>query len=286
MTAVASVNGRITPTSEARISVLDRAFLYGDGVYETLRTYAGRPFLLERHLERLAYSAGRLEIPLPRELPALAAEVQGTLQAAANPESLIRVVVTRGEGMLEGDPRRCGPPNLVILVQPLVPIPEEVYRTGISAVVVQVRRNPIASLDPRIKSNNLLNALLASMEAHRRSAREGILLNTEGDVAESTHANVFVVLDGTLVTPSLESGVLAGITREVVLGLARDAEIPCRTDRIPGDRLARAREIFLTSTTREVLPVVRLDGRGVGDARPGPITRRIHRLYRDRTKRG
>jgi branched-chain amino acid aminotransferase len=285
MTDFANVNGNILPGEEACISVFDRSFLHGDGVYETLRTYGGRPFLLARHLDRMAYSAGRLAIPLWRGRDLLEAEMNRTLQAAGNPESLIRIVLSRGEGIQAGDPRACPtPPNLVILVRALVPVPERTYREGTAAVVVDTRRNLPASLDPRVKSNNLLNSILAALDASRAGAPEGIMLNPAGDVAESSNANVFLTLNGLLVTPCLDTGILSGITRELVLQLARDHGVPADERRVPRADLGRAQEVFLTSTSRELLPVVRLDGAPVGDGRPGPITRRLHSLYRRITR--
>lgn len=281
MTQFANINGRITPASEATIPVLDRSFLYGDGVYESLRTYSGVPFLLERHLERLRASAAGLQIPLPSGIPRMAQEVERTLEAAGHAESLVRIVLSRGEGWLPHDPRDAGPPTLVILVTPFTPIPPEAFRDGRTAVLAHVRRNPIACLDPRIKSNNLLNNLLASMEALDRNAPEALLLNIEGDLAEAANANVFVVLENTLTTPSVESGILPGITRDLVLELARAQDIPCREERIPGERLSAARELFLTSTSRAVLPLVQLDGTPVGDGAPGPITRQMQQAYRE-----
>jgi branched-chain amino acid aminotransferase len=286
MAAVANVNGRITPASQASVSVLDRSFLFGDGVYESLRTYGGNPFLLPRHLERLSYSAARLQIPLPLDPSQIASRVEETVAAGGHPESFVRIILSRGEGWLSIDPRQAGPPNLVILVQEMPTIPAEVYRDGVAAVVVDVRRNAIASLDPRIKSNNLLNNLLASMQAVDRGAPEGILLNLDGDLAEATNANVFTVFSGAVLTPPLECGILEGITRQVILELCGEATIPCREEHIAGARLPDAAEIFLTSTTREVLPVVRLDDRPVGDGRPGPVAGRLLELYRERAASG
>lgn len=285
MSEVASVNGKIYPAAEACISVLDRSFLFGHGVYETLRTYGGRPFLLDRHLDRLERSARRLAIPLEGWREGLETAIRAALDAGGNPESAIRIVVTRGEGMVDEDPRSCPtPPNLVILVRPLRRVPPEVYRDGTSALVVHVQRNAAEALDPGIKSNNLLNNLLASMEAVRRGFPEAILLNARGDVAEGNSTNVFLVRHGKLLTPSLDSGILDGITRGAVLEVAAAEGIPATEGRIPCDDLRAADEIFLTSTTREILPVVRLDDRPVSSGAPGPVTRRLHDAYRSRTR--
>jgi branched-chain amino acid aminotransferase len=280
---IVNLNGRITSAADARISVFDRSFLFGDGVYESLRTYRGRLLLLDRHLDRLELSAGRLSIPLGVPRAELAREVEAAAAASANAESLIRIVISRGEGFPDGDPARCATaPNRVILVRPFRPLPTRLYEEGTDAVVVEVRRNDRRSLDPAVKSNNLLNNLLGSMEAHRRGAPEGILLNLAGDVAEGTNANVFLVGAKVLRTPSLECGILNGITRELVIEVARAHGVPVQEERIPLASLREADEIFLTSTTRELLPVARLDGRPVGDGRPGALTRRLHALFRER----
>ena len=283
MGEIVNLNGRITPAADAKISVFDRSFLFGDGVYESLRTYRGRLPLLDRHLDRLENSASRLAILLGWPRGQLAAEVEAAIAAGGNEESLVRIVISRGEGFPDGDPARCATaPNRAILVRPFRPLPPQLYDEGTHAVVVDVRRNDRRSLDPAVKSNNLLNNLLGSMEAYRRGAPEGILLNLADEVAEGTNSNVFLVAAGTLRTPSLECGILSGITREVVLEVARAASIPVREERILLGSLRAAEEVFLTSTTRELLPVVRLDGRPVGDGRPGALTRRLHTLFRAR----
>jgi branched-chain amino acid aminotransferase len=280
---IVNLNGRITPAADAKVSVFDRSFLFGDGVYESLRTYGGRMRLLERHLDRLEISATRLAIPLGVPRGQLASEVEAGVAAAGNAESLVRIVISRGEGFPDGDPAGCATaPNRAILVRPFRPLPPRLYEEGTHAVVVDVRRNDRRSLDPAVKSNNLLNNLLGSMEAYRRGAPEGILLNLADEVAEGTSSNVFMVAAGSLRTPSLECGILSGITREVVLEVARANGVAAREERIPLQALREADEIFLTSTTRELLPVVRLDGRPVGDGHPGALTRRLHALFRAR----
>jgi len=280
---IVNLNGRITPAADAKVSVFDRSFLFGDGIYESLRSYRGRLLLLDRHLDRLEFSASRLAIPLGLPRAELAAEVEAAVVASGNLESMVRIVISRGEGFPDGDPARCAtPPNRAILVRPFQPLPARLYAEGTHAVVVDVRRNDRRSLDPAVKSNNLLNNLLGSIEAHRRGAPEGILLNLADEIAEGTNSNVFMVAAGALRTPSLESGILSGITRELVLEVARAAGVQASEERISLQELREAEEIFLTSTSRELLPVVRLDGQAVGDGKPGPLTRRLHALFRAR----
>jgi len=280
-----NVNGVISPADRATVPVLDHGFLYGESVYETIRTYDGEPFLLPRHLERLSASCRmiRLSPPPPSDVER---EVRRTLAEAANRESYVRVMVTRGVGPIGYERDLCPRPGLIVIVMPLRQVPAESYERGIAATLGIVRRNPVESLNPAIKSCNLLNNVLAHMEAQDHAAHEAILLNTRGFVAEGTHTNVFLVEDGVLKTPSLSCGILCGITREVVLDSARVDGVVCEEGEYPAESLRTADEIFVTSTLQEVLPVTRLDGHPVGPGTPGPITRRAHRLFRRRVRLG
>lgn len=272
-----SVNGLVTPASEASVSPLDRGFLYGDSVFETLRTYGGRPFRLAGHLDRLRQSAGRLSIQWP-EAP-IEPAIARTLAPADNPESAIRIMLTRGTGPIGYDPAGVGPPTLVIHVRPCPEMAASSLREGVDVAIVSVLRTPAAALDPAIKSGNLLNNILAWQEAHRLRVFEPILLNTEGHIAEGGSSNVFVVRDGRLRTPSPAAGILLGITREVVLDLARRDGLTAEETRLDPDDLRRADEAFLTSTLKGVLPIRRCDGWPIHDGRPGPITRRLLALF-------
>jgi branched-chain amino acid aminotransferase len=285
MAELINVNGTISPAGRAVVPALDHGFLYGDAVYETVRTYRGEPFLLDRHLERLAASCARIRIEMP---PAseVDREVRRTLREAANAESYIRIMVTRGAGPIGYEKGLCPRPNLVVIVLPLKPVPREAYEKGVAAVVGARRRNPVESLDPAIKSCNLLNNVLASLEAQDAGAHEAILLNTRGFVAEGTHTNVFFVEGGRLLTPSLACGILSGITREAILRTAREEGIPCEEGEYPPDALRAADEVFVTSTLQEIVPVSTLDGRPVGDGRPGPITLRLLGAFRRRLPGG
>jgi branched-chain amino acid aminotransferase len=280
MGSFASINGEIVPLEEARVPVLDNGFVFGDSVYEVLRTYGGRPFASERHFRRLRASAKRLGIPIPATNGELLARVRDLLARADDVESYIRIVVTRGVGNSSYDFDAVVGPTLVIIQRPLLPPPRRHYEEGIRVGAVGVRRNHPLSLDPVIKSSNLLNNILAVREARARGAEESVLLNLDGFVAEGASTNVFVARGGTLRTPPLSAGILGGITREVVLELAVSTEVPCREENLELRDLLEADEAFLSSTTREVLPVRQVDDTVLGDGRPGPITRRLMEAFR------
>jgi len=281
-TELANVNGIIAPIERATISVTDHGFLYGESVYETIRTYRRRAFLVTRHLERLERSAASIMLTLPWTRDHLAGEVNRTLAAAGDGpgEYAIRIVTTRGDGPFGYDPALCPTPNLVILLRRLAEPPPDPREAGISAAVSAVRRNPIESLDPRIKSSNLLNNILAAHDARRAGADEAVLFNTAGFLSEGTQSNIFFVAGGRLRTPSLDCGLLSGVTRDLVLDLAAKMGIEREEGRYRREELGAADEIFFTSTTREVLPILRLDGRPVGGGSLGPVTLRLHEGYR------
>jgi branched-chain amino acid aminotransferase len=270
----ASVNGEITPAEEARVSVLDNGFTFGDAVYETLRTYGGRPFHLDRHLERLRRSAERLAIPLPAG-DTLARHLDALLACAANSESYIRIIVTRGRGDISYHFDRVKGPTVVMVVKPLAPLPASYHTEGVPVILSSVRRNSPRSLDPAIKSCNLLNNILAMREAQAKGAFEPVMLNEMGEVAETASANLFLVKDGALLTPPLEAGILPGVTRHLVLELAAGLALPVREEPVAVKDLLAADEVFITSTLKEVLPVATIDGRPVGAGRPGPVTLRL-----------
>jgi branched-chain amino acid aminotransferase len=274
-----NVNGRITPPAAAAVSPLDRGFLFGDGVYETVRTYHGRPFRLGPHVDRLRRSADRIGIPwlLPSLDPA--AEVARTLTEAANPESSIRIILTRGVGPVGYDTEGCGDPTLVVHVRPCPPLPPHARDEGVDIAVVGVQRNSRAAIDPAIKSGNLLNNFLAWREGRRLGVFEPILLNPDGRVAEGASSNIFIVAEGRVLTPPPAEGLLEGITRGLVLELARGAGLSIAEESFGPDRLRAADEAFLTSTLKGVLPVRRCDGWPIRHGRPGPLTLRLTDLY-------
>lgn len=282
MAATVSVNGRITGEHDAVISVFDHGFLYGEGVYETLRTYNGRPFMFERHLRRLRRSAAMIALDVPFTDEDLAARIGDTMAAADldGGEAYIRALLTRGVGELTYDIRATPSPSLVVIVKPHVDPPAWVYSDGVKVTIVGIIRNHPDSVNPLIKSNNLMNSALAMQEALRRDAFEGVMRNYRGELSECTTANLFVVKQGIVLTPPLASGLLPGITRELVFEVGRDAGIEVRETVLEDDDLYGADEAFLTSTTRELVPITTVDDRVIGSGKPGPTTRTLLDAYR------
>jgi branched-chain amino acid aminotransferase len=274
------LNGKVTPPEAATISVYDRGFLYGDSVFETIRTYGGRPFALAEHLARLERSAERVFIPLPVPIDTLAAEVREGLSLAGNAESSARIMLTRGTGPLGLDPDLAEKPSRVILVEPYVPPSAETYEKGIEAIVVHAARAADATPAAGAKVANYLTSLLAIREARKRGAAEAFIVDARGSVLEGTTSNVFFVKEGKLVTPPENAGILAGITRAHVLRAADEIGIETSLRDVREAELFAADELFISSTLREILPVVRLDGTAIGGGRPGPITRRLHEAFR------
>lgn len=276
-----NVNGVITPPEGASIPALDRGFLYGDSVYETVRTYEGRPFRLEQHLDRLERSAISLGIDSRAATVDPASEVSRTLIEAANEESAVRVLLSRGTGPIGYDPAPAGPPTVVIYVRPCPTIPDAWLREGVDVAIVEVLRNDPMALDPAIKSSNLLNNLMAWREARRLGVYEPILLSGDGHLTEGASSNIFLVRDDRLLTPDPGNGLLVGITRDLVLNLARQDGIAVEERSLSPDDLRRADEAFITSTLKGILPVRRCDGWPIREGRPGPVTCRLIRLFNE-----
>ena len=275
-----NVNGKVSVPAEAAISPLDRGFLYGDSVYEVVRTYGGRPFRLRAHLDRLRRSADRLGIPYDSAPVDIEQEILKTLAAAPEDgESAIRAVLTRGVGPIGYDPEPAGPPTVVILLRPCPEIPAGWRREGVDVAVVPVTRNAPTALDPAIKSSNLLNNFLAWREAKRLGAYEPVLLNAAGRLAEGASSNVFLVRARRLLTPPPEAGILEGITRALALDLARGDGLEVSEEQLAPEDLRGADEAFLTSTLKGILPIRRCDGWPIHDGRPGPVTRRLVALF-------
>jgi branched-chain amino acid aminotransferase len=276
------LNGEYVPAEEARVSVFDRGFLYGDGIYETLRVYGGRVFKLEEHLVRLERSAQliRMDPPLSRE--AFAEAIDTCLKVNDLSDALVRIGVSRGEASEPGlDPALVvGPPTVVIAPRPFEPYPEAMYEAGIRAAVVSVRRNPTEALNPAIKSTNFLNNILAKMEALGAGADEAIMLNTDGHIAEGTTTNIFWVAGETLCTPPLEAGVLDGVTRSVTITLAEDLDYQFLEVLRGRSALEEAEEVFVTSTSYEIMPVTSIDGKPVGSGRAGPMSLELLSKFR------
>ncbi|MBI4953568.1 MAG: aminotransferase class IV [Myxococcales bacterium] len=280
MGRLALIDGTAFPPEQAKVSVYDRGFLYGDSVFETLRTYGGQLFAAHEHFARLAHSAAEVGITLPVSLGELAAEVERALGLAGNADSMVRIVISRGAGPLGLDPTLAPTPLRVVLVEPLRLPPAAHYQHGVRAACVQTVRASDAAEGAKV--GNYLASALAHRLAKERGADEALIVDREGRVVESTTSNVFAVEGGALVTPALEAGILAGVTRALVLELARAEGLVVRFDRFTPEALAACEEVFLTSTIREILPVVAVDGRAVGTGQPGPVTRRLHLALRAR----
>lgn len=284
MSTLVVLDGRYCPPAEPTISVFDRGFLYGDSVFETLRTYGGKPFELEEHLRRLERSAELVFIPLPLSRSELEREVLAAIAAAGNAESYVRVMVTRGQGPLGLDPTLADRPRWVIIVQPLVPPPAEQYERGIAAVSYRTERVTDATGAQGAKIGNYLISVLAMRAAHGAGAAEALVVDGHCRVLEGASSNVFLVDRGTLVTPPLEAGILAGITRGHLLKLADELGIPVELRAPQLDTTDSVDELFISSSIRELLAVVRLDGKPIGSGTPGPVYRRLLAAFRARTR--
>jgi branched-chain amino acid aminotransferase len=287
--ATVNVNGRVFDQEHAVVSVFDHGFLYGEGVYETLRTFNGEPFLFDRHMQRLRNSAGMLRLSVPLADEDLKRRCRDTMDAAGlgggpDSEAYIRILLTRGIGELSYDPGACPVPSVVVIVKPQVDPPPEAYDKGITLALVDVVRNHPGSVNPLIKSNNLLNNALAMQEAARRGAFEGIMRNFRGELAECTTSNLFLVSGGVALTPPLTSGLLPGITRAFLFEVGAEVGIVVREAVLRDDDLLKADEVFITSTTRGVVPATRIDDRVVGNGAPGPVTRALRLAYENKAQ--
>lgn len=277
------VNGIIKPAQEAVVPVYDHGFLYGEGVYETLRTYKRVPFLYDRHMQRLRASSERLHLAVPFDNAEMAEWIASTVTAAGElQEAYIRILFTRGVGELNYDPRSTPNPTTVIIVKPLEEPPARVFTEGINICLVPILRNHPGSVNPLIKANNLLNNALAMQEANRRGGEEGLMCNYRGELSECSQANFFMVRGGVVLTPPSEAGLLEGITRAFLFEVGNDNGIEVREAILTPDDLATADEAFITSTTRELSPVTTIDGRPVGRGTPGPLTNQLLEGYRRR----
>jgi branched-chain amino acid aminotransferase len=289
MAATVNVNGRVSDQEHAVISVFDHGFLYGEGIYETLRTYNGQPFLFDRHMQRLRNSAGMLVLTVPLSDAEIAARFRDTVSAAglgrsADREAYIRILVTRGIGELTYDPAACPTPSVVVIVKPHVEVAADWIERGVRVSLVDVVRNHPSSVNPLIKSNNLLNNALAMQEAFRRGAVEGVMRNYRGELAECTQSNLFVVKNGVALTPPIDAGLLPGITRAFLFEVGAGCGIPVREQVLKDGDLLGADEAFFTSSTRELVPIVTVDDRTIGTGQPGPVTRALLQAFRARAQ--
>lgn len=279
------IDGDYYDKNNAKISVYDHGLLYGDGVFEGIRIYNGAPFLLDRHLDRLYDSAQAIHLAIPLSYTELRAAILESVSRDSRDvpgtSGYIRLVITRGVGDLGLDPGKCRVPSVIIIVDDISLYPDEYYETGISVISASVRRAAADMVNPRIKSLNYLNNILAKIEARQSGAFEAVILNSHGCIAECTGDNLFIVKNGVVYTPSLASGALSGITREFVISLVHEqTDREVRECALTQYDLYTADECFLTGSAAEIMPVVTADGRILGDGTPGEITKKLEKLFR------
>jgi branched-chain amino acid aminotransferase len=279
------IDGEIVPRSRAKISVYDHGVLYGDGVFEGLRVYGGRVFKMRTHLERLMASAEAIRLRVPQTIEELERIIRETLAANELRDGYVRLVVTRGAGTLGLDPTKCPTPSVFCIADAIRLYPEEMYRDGMRIVVARRPRVPTRCLDPKIKSCNYLNNILAKLEAIDAGLLEAVMLNEREEVAECTGDNIFMVRGGEVLTPPEEAGILMGVTRGFVMGLCKKLDVKCREETLFVSDLHTADEVFLTGTAAEVIAVSAIDDTRIGDGKEGPITRRIRELFHEVTAR-
>ena len=284
MCAKIYINGKLVDEQDAKISVYDHGLLYGDGVFEGIRSYAGTVFRLREHLDRLWNSAKAIRLQIPIGKTEMGKAIEDTLAANGIEDGYVRAVVTRGRGDLGLDPDLCKRPQVIIIAAHIELYPEEMYEKGLEIITASTVRNHPAALNPQIKSLNYLNNILAKIEGKQAGCVEALMLNHKGEVAECTADNIFLVRDGVVLTPPSSAGALEGVTRGAVIELARQAGIEVREVALTKHDVYIADECFLTGTGAEVVPVVKVDSRTIGDGIPGPITRdlakRFHKLTR------
>ena len=282
MTIRINVDGQLGSERDRLLSPLDQGFLFGASVYETVRTYDGVPFLVERHLKRLRESALALGIDIVESDETLTRRVYETLEDSGNAESSIRIVVSAGVGAIDYRQGSTKKPTIVVVVRPLPPFPESLYKDGATASFVSIMRAGRGNLSPRIKSSNLLNNLMALRQAHEQGAYEALMLNPKGEVCEGSMSNVFVVTDATIATPPISAGILEGITRELVVSIAREGGFYLEERILLPDELLGADEVFITASSRQVVPIVKVDEQPIADGRPGPVTQKLISLYHEK----
>lgn len=274
------LDGKLVPEEEARVSVFDHGLLYGDGVFEGIRAYHGRVFKLQEHLQRLYDGAHCLSLQIPYSMDEMKEIVLQTLRANGLHDAYVRLVVTRGVGDLGLDPRKCAVPTVFCIATSIALYPEEFYHKGLSLITCATRRNAPEALNMSIKSLNYLNSILAKIECARAGVPEGIMLTTDGYVAECTGVNIFLVNGNRLITPPVYIGNLPGITRQVVIDLATEMGMEVREELFRVQSVYTAAEVFLTGTAAELIPVVDVDGREIGAGKPGETTQRLLDAFR------
>jgi branched-chain amino acid aminotransferase len=278
------ISGKFCPQEDAKISVFDHGLLYGDGVFEGLRSYRGKVFRLEEHVRRLYESAKAIWLEIPMSQDEMCDAVNEAVRINKIDDGYIRLVVTRGAGTLGLDPNRCSNPQVIIIADAISLYPKELYEKGLEIVTVSVQRMHPAALSPRIKSLNYLNNILAKIEGLQAGCIEALMLNHKGEVAECTGDNIFLVRRGVLETPPLEAGILEGVTRDAVIEVAKAAGIEVRELPLTKHDVYIADECFLTGTAAEIVPVVRVDNRVIGTGKPGPMTRDLEKRFKKLTQ--
>jgi branched-chain amino acid aminotransferase len=278
------IDGNFYDQTEAKISVFDHGLLYGDGVFEGIRFYNDRVFRFDEHIDRLWDSARAIALELPMSKSELIAATLETIRQNDLHDGYIRLILTRGVGSLGLSPDSCRRPSVIIIASTIALYPEDLYHKGLTMVTCGTRRTSPAALSPRVKSLNYLNNILAKLEAQNAGAGEGLMLNEQGFVAECTGDNIFIVRNGQMSTPHLNSGILEGVTRAVVFELAQKLEIPTMECELTRYDVYTADECFLTGTAAEVIPAVQLDNRLIGHGQPGPITLKFIESFRELTR--
>ncbi len=276
------LNGKIIPKEKAFVSVFDHGFLYGDGIYETLMVYNGKIFKIDEHIKRFFQSARMTGFKIPLTKSQIEAALYKTLKANNLTEAYIRIQITRGYGDIGLDPALCPKPTVVIIPKEFHGHPKEYYQNGVNVAVVNIRRNHPMALNPKIKATNFLNNILAKIESLKKKAYEAIMLTIDGYVAEGTICNIFIVKNKTLVTPPTNIGILEGVTRTLIIRLAKEKSIKVIEKAFKKEALYNADECFLSSTTMEIMPVTRVDNRKVGKGAPGEMTKRLLNDFKEK----
>jgi branched-chain amino acid aminotransferase len=279
------INGKYYDKPDAKISVYDHGLLYGDGVFEGIRIYAGKAFKLKEHVARLYESARHIKLEIPLTPEQMVKAINDTIAFNNKHEGYIRPLVTRGAGSLGIDPRKTSDPQVIIIVDDISLYPPELYEGGMEIATVSTIRNHPNAVNPRVKSLNYLNNILAKMEGNLAGCLEALMLNHKGEIAECSADNIFLIKDGVVRTPPIDAGILEGITRNSVIGLAKAARINVEETALTRHDVFTADECFLTGTGAEIIPVTKCDGRLIGTGKPGPITKQLrdayHRLVRE-----
>lgn len=279
------LNGKLVPEEKALVSVFDHGFLYGDGIYETMRAYRGIVFLIDEHIKRLFRSGNLIRLKIPQSEEEIKKSIYRTLKKNNLKDAYIRLSISRGSGEIGLDPELCKEPTFVIITKRFKEYPEELYRKGVTVSIVNTRRNAPEALNPKIKSLNFLNNILAKIEAKEAGTYEAIMLNYRGYLTEGTITNIFFVKRGSIFTPSIEAGILDGITRDLIIRVAERNGKNVKEGLYTPEDLYSADEAFITNTTLEILPVIKIDKNVIGKGIPGSVTKDLHRRYREEVER-